>query len=537
MMNTSTPILQLTQSFADERPEKFLTANDDQRLANWALQMQASGFRLTRDTLCQSAALMIKNHNKVKRFRTPVCQMLWCQTFLKQYAYVRLFTNADHIEWKASEWFAMVRSHLTERNIGADVLLDANRVFCFAEIAFALQLKAGGGAVLEKKGEHRVRNADCDEVTAILGGNAAGTLTPPMVLFDRLRMPKLENDHRMPPPAWAIATTDTGWMTATTLYDYLVDTFHPWLLNRHIALPVIVFVDGHSTHVTHVLSEFCDRGQIVLLGLPATETNAIQPLDLCVLGPLMSAWRDTLAIAPNNVIAPGDFCATLADVIDRNVGRELFEYAFKVCGVFPFPIFGSPVRKKAALQRKRSGRKDHRVSVMQHCLDYLEEVILERNPEFDDAESAAAAWTGDADDASFYQLWKEIKADQLDENVENELSTANSETTSDIENRLGQRLQAHDAENTADDETEVLRFCLTQLEEQVGGKLATFEEAKNGRWHGAEEDESLFILWRGLKDDLEKCEKRRIDVERLHARGVLREPPHFVCQIHPSNYN
>lgn len=515
-----------------EPSEKFFTVDDEQRLANWAANTHASGFRLTPEKLCHTAALLMRNRNKVHRFSSAVTKNSWCQSFVKQYPNVKLYATTENIEWKASDWFVMVRTHLKKRDIDVDILLDPSRVFCLTELAFALQLEAGPGVVIEKKGAHRPRNADCDEVTVMLGGNAAGTLVPPMVLFDRMGLPKTETEYHVP-PAWIVTGSETGWMTAATLFEYIVDTIHPWLLNHRVTLPVVVFLDGFSTHLTHVLSEYCERSQIVLIGLPATETNAIQPLDLCVLGPLLGAWRHTLATMPNNIISPGNFCALLSDALDKHAGCELFEYAFKVCGIFPFPIFGGRCHRDGdtieseSIRGKRKRKRIRPSDIIQHCLAFLEEKILERNPHFDDS-ALADIWTGNEEDASFFQLWKEIKREQneIDEVIQER--DGNDESTSDIENRHGQRPQSNVTDND-NDKTDVLRFCLSQLEEQVSDKLDSFLKAPSV-WNGPEEDESLYRLWREMQNDLERCEKLQSDNKRMKDR-ILHEPVKYVCKI------
>ena len=49
------------------------------------------------------------------------------------------------------------------------------------------------------------------------------------------------------PDEWGIGKSDSGWMKADTFYEYMMNVFEPWL--RQITdLPVLFFVDGHSSH-------------------------------------------------------------------------------------------------------------------------------------------------------------------------------------------------------------------------------------------------------------------------------------------------
>lgn len=51
--------------------------------------------------------------------------------------------------------------------------------------------------------------------------------------------------------------SQTGWMTSTTFLEYMQKIFYPFLLERGVEFPVVVFVDGHSSHFSFDISEFC----------------------------------------------------------------------------------------------------------------------------------------------------------------------------------------------------------------------------------------------------------------------------------------
>ncbi|KYQ57097.1 hypothetical protein ALC60_03903 [Trachymyrmex zeteki] len=50
-------------------------------------------------------------------------------------------------------------------------------------------------------------------------------------------------------------------MTIEIFYEYICNIFYPWLKKNEIVFAVVLFVDGHSSHLTLPLSNFCREKQ------------------------------------------------------------------------------------------------------------------------------------------------------------------------------------------------------------------------------------------------------------------------------------
>lgn len=90
--------------------------------------------------------------------------------------------------------------------------------------------------------------------TVLLGGNAAGDVLPPMVIFKYERIPR--ELSMSVPESWGIGRSDSGWMTMESFYEYMSNIFHKWLNDNNIQRPVILFIDGHTLHLSFHLSKF-----------------------------------------------------------------------------------------------------------------------------------------------------------------------------------------------------------------------------------------------------------------------------------------
>lgn len=58
--------------------------------------------------------------------------------------------------------------------------------------------------------------------------------------------------------------------------------------------PVLVILDGHSTHLQVNVVELAVENRVTILELPPHSTDILQPLDLAVLKSLIDAWDEQL---------------------------------------------------------------------------------------------------------------------------------------------------------------------------------------------------------------------------------------------------
>lgn len=112
-----------------------------------------------------------------------------------------------------------------------------------------------------------------------------------------------------------------------------------WIRSQKIELPVIVFVDGHSSHLTWPLCEFCNQNGIILIALLPNATYIYQPMDIGVIFPLKTIWkrkRIEWKRDPNNVgviFARAQFLDILhKSMVELQANPTLFSHAFCTCG-------------------------------------------------------------------------------------------------------------------------------------------------------------------------------------------------------------
>ncbi|KAI4457219.1 zinc finger protein [Holotrichia oblita] len=150
---------------------------------------------------------------------------------------------ADVTEEKIRAWFEEIESFIEEENVDRFIWEDPKRIFNADETAFFLSPK--GQQVLVRKGEKTIYN----HINSVINVNAAGMIVPPMVVFQYERIPP-HITNLMP--------------SGATFYEYITNIFYPWCLKKEINFPIVSFVDGHCSHLTMALSEFCKYKKIIL---------------------------------------------------------------------------------------------------------------------------------------------------------------------------------------------------------------------------------------------------------------------------------
>jgi len=93
-----------------------------------------------------------------------------------------------------------------------------------------------------------VNNNEKENLSVLVTGNAAGQLAPPLILFPFQRMPAAISTQM--PDDWSYSKSESGWMTGENFYEYITNVFHPWVIKTKIQLPVVLYIDGHASHMT-----------------------------------------------------------------------------------------------------------------------------------------------------------------------------------------------------------------------------------------------------------------------------------------------
>lgn len=280
-------------------------------------------------------------------------------------------------------------------------------IYLKTQSVFSMQMKLLFFNAERKKS--RIANDEKECLTTLVTANAAGMLAPPMVVFPYERLPGTIS--MLMPDGWSIGKSETGWMTSQTFYEYVANVMHPWIVKNQIPLPVVFFVDGHSSHLTLPLSNFCTDNGIILIALYPNSTHILQPMDVAVFHPLKSGWKTAvynwMTKNSGQKLKREQFGPLLKQVFDDYIKPETIANGFKKCGLFPLnenainytQLFNKCDRPLAPSKLPKETLKMH--------LNFLESRI--EISKLETFKKSGENWVGIKEDTSMFLLWNNIR--------------------------------------------------------------------------------------------------------------------------------
>ena len=128
----------------------------------------------------------------------------------------------------------------------------------------------------------------------------------------------------------------SGWMNS--------ELFFGWL-SRHFvqcippARPVVLLLDGHSSHINLQTAKFAKENGILLYCLPPHCTHALQPCDVGLFKPLKSAWnkavRQYTCVTNGKVVTKYTFSKIFKEAWDEALKPSTISNSFKGSGICP----------------------------------------------------------------------------------------------------------------------------------------------------------------------------------------------------------
>lgn len=411
-------------------PETIFSIEEEKLLSDWVLSTAKAGFPVSKENFLISVTRLARELNKT--FKNDIPGRKWYEAFMKRHPEITLRVSqnltksrSEVTSEKLENWFQEVEQFLEETN-QKDILNHPKRIFNADESAFFLNPK--GGKVLAKKGDKNVyNNINNDEkecLTVLITGSAAGIIAPPLVIFRYKRIPN--EIAKSIPKDWGVGCSENGWMTCDTFYSYMTNVFYPWA-KENTEFPVIFFVDGHCSHLSYHLSEFCQNHGIILIALYPNATHLIQPMDVAVFKTLKASWKEKVLTwrveHQSEILKRHNFAPLLQRAIDEKVTVTVLENGFRKCGLYPWdpssavkivenrPSNPPTPRDKndRVLPSKKFDQKRH--------LAYFESFINSSTLEFFQSSPAGEQFTGPVNDLSLFKVWRKMQQEvsKLDE--------------------------------------------------------------------------------------------------------------------------
>uniref|UniRef100_A0A182VSM6 HTH CENPB-type domain-containing protein n=1 Tax=Anopheles minimus TaxID=112268 RepID=A0A182VSM6_9DIPT len=308
------------------------------QIVQWLQQMQHRGFPVSRKTLLTKVASFLKANNRQTTFKNNQPGRKWLALFLRRnknlsFRKPETITSASSriSENDIRSWFENITNWLTMNNF-IQFLHDPSRVFNGDETSFNLHSKTKEVIVVKgSKNVYEIEQASGRQnVTVMFTFSADGNVVHPHVILPGKRIRK--EIAQGFPANWGLGQSERGWMDTNNFREYIIKVFHPWLVARGVQCPVILFLDGHSSHKSIEVADVCQLLGIILISLYPNKTHIIQPADVAVFKPLKEKWRDLL----RQTFPLKHFGPVLQDAVMFGIKAESIQNGFRVCGFYPF---------------------------------------------------------------------------------------------------------------------------------------------------------------------------------------------------------
>ncbi len=137
-------------------------------------------------------------------------------------------------------------------------------------------------------------------------------------------------------PGTVYGLSDKGWMTSM-----IFDRWFKRHFLRYVSAvrPIILLMDGHSSHYSPETIQLAAEEEVILFALPPNTTHLSQPLDKGVFGPFKVHWRqvchDYRVSQPGRVINIYSFNSLLSKAWMKSMTAINIINGFKTTGIYP----------------------------------------------------------------------------------------------------------------------------------------------------------------------------------------------------------
>lgn len=184
------------------------------------------------------------------------------------------------------------------------------------------------------KNPYTVSSGRKSQMSVLACVSASGQCIPPMVIWDRKKIKEELTVGEV--PGTMNAMSPKGWMNRELFEKWFCKHFLCYALQ---ARPLLLLMDGHSSHYSLEAIKMAAEEGVLLYTLPPNTTHLVQPLDKGVFGPLKMCWRRTchnfMSHNPGQVVTQYNFARLFATTWFGAMTPKNIISGFRTTGIFP----------------------------------------------------------------------------------------------------------------------------------------------------------------------------------------------------------
>ena len=314
-------------------PPRYLNTSEEDELVQFLARCAAIGYGKSRKEVIALVQCVVDGKGIQKTVSNG-----WWESFCRRHPNLSLRNAAplSLVRAKASDPDVVCRYFdLLERTMEENKLMDKpGQVFNMDESGMPLDPKAPRIVAERGSSAITVGSGNKSQVTIVGCCSAAGFCMPPMVIWDRKTLAPELTIGEVPGTIYGLS--GNGWMD--------MELFHIWFSNHFLRYapsvrPLLLLLDGHSSHYCPETIRLAAHERVVLFALPPNTTHMCQPLDRGCFGPLKMAWREEghryMTDNPGKVVTKFQFSAIFSRAWTRSMTVANITAGFRITGIHP----------------------------------------------------------------------------------------------------------------------------------------------------------------------------------------------------------
>ena len=316
-------------------PKCYLTKQEEKKLVEFLIGCASIGYAKSMREVLTIAERIVHLHDDKKDIHLSKG---WWDKFCKRHpeislrraeplSYARAVANNHAI---IEHYFDVLQKVIEGNRLGGR----PGQIFNCDETGMPLSPRPPKVAARIGQHPYAITTGDKSQITVLACASASGYTIPPMVIFDRKHLQAEMATGEVPGTFYGLS--DTGWMDSELFHKWFV---HHFLVHAPPKRPLLLLMDGHTSHYdVHTLDIAAKEG-IVIYCLPPHTTHILQPLDNGAFSSLKHHWMNQcsrfIANNPGKVITRRNFMQVFRPAWEKGMSMSNVIGCFKAAGVYP----------------------------------------------------------------------------------------------------------------------------------------------------------------------------------------------------------
>ena len=316
-------------------PPAYLTSEEEEQLVKFLTGCASIGYARSKKEVMALVSRVIEGKGKHVEISNG-----WWESFKKRNPklILRLASPLSYVRAIASDrdtldcYYNLLEKTLLENGL----LENPCNIFNCDETGMPLD-STGLRIVVEIGVKNPVHiNSGCkSQITVLACVSAPGYSLPPFVIFDRKSLNPQLVKGEVPGTTYGLSTN--GWIDQELFHHWFI---HHFLRHAPASRPLLLVMDGHSSHYCPETINAAAEEGVILFALPPHTTHLLQPLDRGCFSPLKMCWRQVchsyMVNNPGRMITRFEFSALLSEAWFKAMTVKNVRGGFKVTGIYPF---------------------------------------------------------------------------------------------------------------------------------------------------------------------------------------------------------